>query len=94
MMYYIPTVHLRGGEKEDINMPRTKEKRSRNANGSGAVHKKTVIRNGKKYIYWEGRYTEGYDPSTGKQIQRSITGKKKSEVAEKLRKDRRKLFRS
>lgn len=86
MMYYIPIVHLRGGEKEDINMPRTKEKRSRNANGSGAVHKKTVIRNGKKYIYWEGRYTEGYDPSTGKQIQRSITGKKKSEVAEKLRK--------
>lgn len=86
MRYYIPIVHLRGGEKEDINMPRTKEKRSRNANGSGAVHKKTVIRNGKKYIYWEGRYTEGYDPSTGKQIQRSITGKKKSEVAEKLRK--------
>jgi len=82
----MPIVHLRGGEKEDINMPRTKEKRSRNANGSGAVHKKTVIRNGKKYIYWEGRYTEGYDPSTGKQIQRSITGKKKSEVAEKLRK--------
>ena len=33
----------------------------------------------------EGRYTVGYDPKTGKQRQKSITGKSKNEVAQKLR---------
>ena len=66
-------------------MPRTKEKRSRNANGNGTIRKKTVMKNGKEYAYWEARYTEGYDPGTGKQIQRSITGKTQKEVAQKLK---------
>ena len=30
-------------------------------------------------------YTVGYDPGTGKQIQKSITGKTQSEVAKKLK---------
>ena len=34
---------------------------------------------------WEGRYTAGYDPGTGKQIQKYITGKTQKEVAQKLR---------
>lgn len=34
---------------------------------------------------WEGRYTAGIDPKTGKQIQRSIYGKTQKEVREKLR---------
>ena len=55
------------------------------AAGTGNIRKKTVKRNGKEYVYWEARYTAGYDPGTGKQIQRSITGKTQKEVAQKLR---------
>ena len=56
----------------------------RSAKGTGTIRKKTVTRNGKKYEYWEARYTEGADPGTGKQVQRSITGKTQKEVREKL----------
>lgn len=55
------------------------------AAGSGTIRKKTINRNGKEYTYWEARYTSGYDPGTGKQIQRSITGKTQKEVAKKLK---------
>ena len=57
----------------------------RSARGTGTSRKKTVTRGGKKYEYWEARYTAGADPGTGKQIQRSITGKTQKEVAQKLR---------
>ena len=57
----------------------------RSAKGTGTIRKKTVTRNGKKYEYWEARYTEGADPGTGKQVQRSITGKTQKEVAQKLK---------
>ncbi len=67
-------------------MPRGKTKKSgRGANGAGSIRKKTVKRNGKEYTYWEARYTTGYDPGTGKQIQKTITGKTQKEVSEKLR---------
>lgn len=66
-------------------MPRKKVEKGRNANGNGTIRKKTVIKNGKEYTYWEARYTEGYDPGTGKQIQRSITGKTQKEVAQRLK---------
>lgn len=56
----------------------------RAAQGSGTIRKKTVTRNGKKYEYWEARLSVGRDPGTGKQIQRSITGKSQKEVREKL----------
>ena len=49
------------------------------------IRKKVITKNGKEYTYWEARYTEGYDPGTGKQIQRSITGKTQKEVAQKLK---------
>lgn len=55
------------------------------AAGTGTIRKKTVTRNGKEYTYWEARYTAGYDPGTGKQIQRSITGKTQKEVSKKLK---------
>lgn len=55
------------------------------ASGTGTIRKKTVTRAGKEYSYWEARYTAGYDPGTGKQIQRSITGKTQKEVAQKLK---------
>lgn len=62
-----------------------KSQSSRNAAGSGTIRKKTVVRNGKEYVFWEARYTEGFDPGTGKQIQRSISGKTQKEVAQKLK---------
>lgn len=55
------------------------------AAGTGTIRKKTIIRGGKEYTYWEARYTTGYDPGTGKQIQRSISGKAQKEVAKKLK---------
>ena len=54
------------------------------ASGAGTIRKKTVTRNGKPYTYWEARVTTGRDPGTGKQIQRSFTGKTQKEVREKL----------
>lgn len=55
------------------------------AAGTGTIRKKTITRNGKEYTYWEARYTSGRDLGTGKQIQRSITGKTQKEVAQKLK---------
>lgn len=57
----------------------------KSAAGTGTIRKKIITRNGKEYTYWEARYTAGYDPGTGKQIQRSISGKTQKEVAKKLK---------
>ena len=56
----------------------------KSAKGAGTIRKKTVTRNGKPYTYWEARITTGRDPGTGKQIQRSFTGKTQKEVREKM----------
>ena len=56
----------------------------RAAQGAGTIRKKTVPRNGKPYTYWEARITTGRDPGTGRQIQRSFTGKTQKEVREKM----------
>ena len=67
-------------------MPRgNNKKNTKNAAGAGTIRKKIVKRNGKEYTYWEARYTTGFDPGTGKQIQKSVTGKTQKEVAQKLR---------
>ena len=65
-------------------MPRTKTA-GRGTNGAGSIRKLTTEKNGKTYVYWQARYTAGFDPATGKQVQRSITGKTKKEVAQRLR---------
>ena len=57
----------------------------KNAAGCGNIRKKIVKRNGKEYPYWEARFTVGFDPGTGKQIQKSVTGKSQKEVAQKLK---------
>ena len=57
----------------------------KSAAGSGTIRKKTITKNGKQYTYWEARYSAGYDPGTGKQIQKSITGKTQKEVSQKLK---------
>ena len=56
----------------------------KNAKGMGTIRKKVVERKGKSYTYFEARITTGRDPGTGKQIQRSFTGKTQKEVREKL----------
>ena len=45
-------------------MPRTKT--GKGAGGAGSIRKITTTKNGKTYTYWQGRYTEGFDPGTGK----------------------------
>ena len=64
-------------------MPRTNSGR-RNAAGTGSIRKKSVTRNGKTYIYWEARLTVGFDPGTGKQVQKSFTGKTQKEVRQQM----------
>ena len=56
----------------------------RAAKGAGSIRKRTVTRNGKEYTYWESRLTVGRDPGTGKQVQRTFSGKTQKEVREKL----------
>jgi integrase len=49
------------------------------ANGEGNIRKRKDGR-------WEGRYTAGHDPATGKQVFKSVLGKTQTEVKAKLRK--------
>ena len=56
----------------------------RGAQGGGSIRKKTVTRSGTSYTYWEARITTGFDPGTGRQKQRSFSGKTQKEVREKM----------
>ena len=47
-------------------------------NGEGNIRKRSDGR-------WEGRYTAGYNPTTGKRIIKNVLGKTQAEVREKLR---------
>lgn len=51
----------------------------KNAQGAGTIRKRSDGR-------WEARFTTGFDPVTGKQIQKSIYGKTQRDVREKLSK--------
>lgn len=66
-------------------MPRSNSKSQKAASGMGSIRKVQRTAKGKTYTYYEARYSAGFDPGTGKQIQRSITGKTQAEVAKKLR---------
>ena len=48
------------------------------ANGEGSIRKRKDGR-------WEGRYTAGHDPATGKTIYKNVLGKTQAEVKEKLK---------
>ena len=50
----------------------------RRANGEGNIRKRKDGR-------WEGRYTAGHDPATGKIIYKNVLGKTQDEVRKKLR---------
>ena len=49
------------------------------ANGEGSIRKRKDGR-------WEGRYTAGHNPETGKAIYKNVLGKTQAEVKEKLKK--------
>ena len=49
----------------------------RRANGEGNIRKRKDGR-------WEGRYTAGRDPETGKAIYKNVLGKTQAEVKQKL----------
>ena len=66
-------------------MPRSSSKSKKAPDGMGSIRKVERTIKGKTYTYFEARYSVGFDPGTGKQIQRSISGKSKTEVAKKLR---------
>lgn len=51
----------------------------RRANGEGSIRKRKDGR-------WEGRFTAGRDPNTGKLIHKNVLGKTQGEVKEKLKK--------
>ncbi len=51
----------------------------RRANGEGNIRRRKDGR-------WEGRYTAGHDPETGKQVFKNVLGKTQAEVKEKLKK--------
>ncbi len=50
----------------------------RRANGEGSIRKRKDGR-------WEGRYTAGRDPASGKAIYKNVLGKTQAEVKEKLK---------
>ncbi len=50
----------------------------RRANGEGNIRKRKDGR-------WEGRYTVGHDPETGKAIIKNVLGKTQAAVKEKLK---------
>ena len=50
----------------------------RRANGEGNIRKRKDGR-------WEGRYTAGYDPETGKRLIKNVLGKTQAEVKGKLK---------
>lgn len=52
-------------------------KAKKNAQGAGTIRKRPDGR-------WEARFTKGFDPITGKQLQGSVYGKTQKEVREKL----------
>lgn len=58
----------------------------RAAAGTGSIRKITRTNpSGKTYTYWEARYSMGFDPVTGKQVQKSITAPTQKAAAQKLR---------
>ena len=55
------------------------KKTTKNAKGAGTIRKRPDGR-------WEGRYSVGFDPKTGKQIQKSVYGSSQKEVRQKISK--------
>jgi len=54
-----------------------KKKNSRSASGAGSIRQRKDGR-------WEGRYSAGRDPGTGRQVQKSVYGDTQREVVDKL----------
>lgn len=66
-----------GSIPEEREVVLSKSKSTKYARGGGTIRKRSDGR-------WEARYTLGFDPKTGKQIQRSVYGATQKEVRQKL----------
>lgn len=66
-------------------MPRKETTRKRAPAGMCVPYIKTKIKNGREYTYYEVKCTTGYDPLTGKQKQRTLSGKTQKEVIQKYK---------
>lgn len=66
-------------------MSQSKASGRKSVAGMGSIRKKEKVINEKAYTYYEARYTVGIDPGTGKQIQKSISGKTQREVTRRLK---------
>ena len=64
-------------KESEVSLPNNKHTRA--PNGSGSIRKRPDGR-------WEGRFSKGFDPITGKQVQRSVYGKTQKEVRQKISK--------
>lgn len=53
---------------------------AKRAKNEGTIYRKTVVRGGKKYSYWEAQVTVGYDPGTGKRVRKTFTAPTQKEV--------------
>ena len=74
-------LYLLCGIERSVFMSQSKASGRKSVAGMGSIRKKEKVINGKAYTYYEARYTVGIDPGTGKQIQKSISGKTQREVA-------------
>ncbi len=64
-------------KESEVSLPNNKH--TRTPNGSGSIRKRPDGR-------WEGRFSNGFDPITGKQVQHSVYGKTQKEVRQKISK--------
>ena len=67
--------YLLCGVERSVFMSQSKTSGRKSVAGMGSIRKKEKVVNGKAYTYYEARYTVGIDLGTGKQIQKSISGK-------------------
>ena len=69
---FVPAMRRR----KELIMSQSKASGRKSVAGMGSIRKKEKVVNGKAYTYYEARYTVGIDLGTGKQIQKSISGKR------------------
>ena len=75
-----PLTYLDDNDGKPVRPPRraVTEMAKRRANGEGNLRKRKDGR-------WEGRYTAGHDPETGKAIYRNVLGRTQAEARAKLK---------
>lgn len=60
-------------------------KNTRRAQGTGSIYKKTVMRKGQEYTYWEAQVTVGADPGAGNRFGRPSPGRHRRKSGRRCR---------